>query len=557
MRPQSGFHNGAIMRGDYKISKKGNNNTTAGFNLYNIITDPGETTDIRATEPNGEQLVNDMITEGVVWVSEFQDVTPCWFDNDNGGNGHPHSFLWNDGTLPNYNGFFGMPLIQQADLIKITGVNGAVEGITNGLFTVSLPTGINADQDIEVMYSVSGEAATDGSDYTSLTGVLTILEGTNSTDIIVIASEDGLAEISETVIIELTSTSIGLINTTPAEINISDVTVPSTLTAGDVAIVGYKAASGNIGELAFVMLKDISEGTSLSFSNRGWHSDGSFNIGGGGSAFGIDDVFSWTSSETYVAGTILKLGRNGKVSTVIAGVETEVGNTVQTFGTDGDWDLSPAGDSVLIYQGDTATHPADGNSAWITGLNTNGIATAAGWAVGGGNAYCELPTPLASLNIDVTGGDYTLNLSDMDYGTYIGNATGNVATIRASINNYQNWALSESNVYFLWNSNDTVEGNDGNIILEQITLSANHFDNSDFSIKIFPNPTTDYINLNSKQHFNKIEIELLTISGKSIKKVSSSSNKMPRINTSNLNSGMYFLRIKADNNLTIKKVIKL
>ena len=474
MRPQNGFHNGAIMKGDYKISKKGSNNTSAGFKLYNIITDPGETTDIRSTEPNAEAIVDDMLTEGVAWVSEFQDVTPCWFDHDNP---HPHEALWNNGSLPNYDGFFGIPLIPVVNEINITGVTNAIENQTNGVFIISLPNGILAGEDIDVSYTVSGEATTDGSDYTILSGIVTILEGTNSKDIIIIANEDGLAEISETVIITLTSTTTGTIDATPAEINIFDATLPTLLTTGDIAIVGYKADNGNIGELAFIILKDINSGTSISLSNRSWKDDGTFNTGNGGSPYGIDDVFSWTSSTAHTFGTVFKLGSDGIVTTVINGIETPVGNTVQTFGTDDDWDLSPVGDSVLIYSGNSATHPSDISTDWLAGLNTNGVENAniqlAGWAIGGGNAYCELPAALVGFDIDVTGGNVA-NPYDQNFGVYVGNASGNPTTLRASINDYTNWNLNENNAYFLWKNNDTVAGNAGNIfILPAITTSQN------------------------------------------------------------------------------------
>lgn len=108
MRPFKGFHNGAVMNGDYKISKKGNNATTTAWKLYDIITDPGEQNDIRGTLPNAEQLVDTLLQKAVAWVSDFQSVTPCWFDHDNP---HPHEALWNNGDLPGYDDLFGIPLL--------------------------------------------------------------------------------------------------------------------------------------------------------------------------------------------------------------------------------------------------------------------------------------------------------------------------------------------------------------------------------------------------------------------------------------------------------------
>lgn len=73
---------------------------------------------------------------------------------------------------------------------------------------------------------------------------------------------------------------------------------------------------------------------------------------------------------------------------------------------------------------------------------------------------------------------------------------------------------------------------------------------------IYPNPTKDYVNFNFKESVDKLELEVLSISGQSIKKFKPSSNN-PRLDISDLKQGTYILRINADNNLSIEKVIKL
>ena len=122
-----------------------------------------------------------------------------------------------------------------------------------------------------------------------------------------------------------------------------------------------------------------------------------------------------------------------------------------------------------MYSGNAAQHPADNSNLWITGLNTNGKDNGAGWAIGGGNAYCELPTALTGFTIDVTGADFSLNLWDKDYGVYTGGATGNPTVIRASVNNYANWTLNESNAYYLWDNDISVGANSGNIVLGTVS----------------------------------------------------------------------------------------
>jgi arylsulfatase A-like enzyme len=555
---QDGFQNVSIKLDNWKIVKK----ASAAWTLYDMDTDISEVNNLAnsPSSPDGQAIIDQLIAKAIVWVKDFKDEKPGFYDLYD----HQHIEMWDDGRLPSYDSTFGTnELLLESEIseISITGITDAIEGEVDGLFTVSLPSGVLADQDIIVDYLVSGNAS-NGVDYTLLSGSVTIPNGSNSSDITIVASADSDAEVSETVTITLDNTSWGTLNTTPANITIFDPNAPTTLTAGDVAIVGYKAAAGNVGELAFLLFKDINAGTSLSFSNRSWKDDGSFNTGGGGAPFGIDDVFSWTATDAHAAGTIFKLGSNGKVTTVIGGIETEVGNSVQTFGTDSDWDLSPVGDSVLIYNGNTSSHPANGSSTWVTGLNTNGVDNGsgnlqdAGWAVGGGNAYCELPLALVGFDIDVTGGDYTLNLWDINHGVYIGGASGDATTIRASINNYQNWQLDESNAYFLWNSDNIVGSDNGNIILGQLTLSSNIADKIDFDLKVFPNPSRDNFNLNFNRGFDTLEIEILSSTGQLIKKVNINTTN-PKIDASFLPTGLYILRIKADDNFIIEKIIKL
>lgn len=103
MRPQNGFHNGAIMSFPWKIVKTGGN---GAWKLFNIENDPGETTNVRNTTSDSEKIIQDLLNQAIVWTKEFKDVKPAWYDNDDGGNGHPHESMWNDNTLPAYDSLF-------------------------------------------------------------------------------------------------------------------------------------------------------------------------------------------------------------------------------------------------------------------------------------------------------------------------------------------------------------------------------------------------------------------------------------------------------------------
>ena len=542
MRPYSGFHNGGMAMGQWKIVKTGG---AGEWRLYNILTDPGETTDLKGTEPNAEAIIQEFMDQGVALVSEFKDVKPEWYDNDGDGSGHPHSFLWNDGTLPGYNRLFESNLLLldgEIDKVSITSVSDGAEPDTNGLFKVSLPENVIASGDIIVSYSVSGTASS-GLDFTSLSGSVTILKDTNEASILVEALPDSLEEGNETVIITLTTDTYSNVDTTPAEIIISDQGAETVLTAGDIAIVGWKAEGTNKGAVSFMLLKDIGAATKLSISNRVWK-----NASGFVGDYSVDDVWTWTSGASFVVGDIFKLDSDGVVKRVIGDAEIPVGTMSHdatgkiTESSDGDFDLSSGGDSVLIYQAyGVFAEPTDPNStAWIAGLSTNGS-----WGTGGGNTWCELPTALSNgINAVQVG-------TDMDNGIYTAEISGDASLLRASINNSANWTTSETTNYNLWGYDKSVGGIAGEIGKTGALLSVNE-EELKRNIHIYPNPAKSNlkISLTNNLEFQKVSLKNLT--GATIKTSATNS-----IDLSNVITGIYIVVIETNEGSIAKKIVKL
>jgi antitoxin component of MazEF toxin-antitoxin module len=112
----------------------------------------------------------------------------------------------------------------------VASTSAASEPSTNGLFTVSLPTGVTVSEDVTVTYTVAGTATGGtggaGTDYTALTGTVIIPANTNSVTIPVTVVDDINIEASETVIVSLaggTSATYGTYTgTTAATVNIAD-----------------------------------------------------------------------------------------------------------------------------------------------------------------------------------------------------------------------------------------------------------------------------------------------------------------------------------------------
>ncbi|MBO9152171.1 Calx-beta domain-containing protein [Chitinophaga sp. GCM10012297] len=80
----------------------------------------------------------------------------------------------------------------------------AQEPGTNGGFSIHLPTGVLAVEDIAVTYTIAGTATAPG-DYTALSGTATILAGQNGVTVPVNVQNDGLIESAETVIVTLSA----------------------------------------------------------------------------------------------------------------------------------------------------------------------------------------------------------------------------------------------------------------------------------------------------------------------------------------------------------------
>jgi len=78
-------------------------------------------------------------------------------------------------------------------------------------------------------------------------------------------------------------------------------------------------------------------------------------------------------------------------------------------------------------------------------------------------------------------------------------------------------------------------------------------ENSQSAVKVFPNPSHDYLNVNSK---NLIEsVHIFDITGKSIKSFDEIGDVKAKLDISNLNSGLYVARIKDNQGNTESKKI--
>src|SRR5690606_2886409 len=89
-------------------------------------------------------------------------------------------------------------------VLSVTKTADAAEPSTHGGFSISLPAGAVAVEDIAITYTIGG-TATAPADYTALSGTAVITAGESSVTLPVTVQNDALIESAETVIVTLST----------------------------------------------------------------------------------------------------------------------------------------------------------------------------------------------------------------------------------------------------------------------------------------------------------------------------------------------------------------
>ena len=232
--------------------------------------------------------------------------------------------------------------------INANGPNAAEPG-NNGQFTVAISN--PSDTDTVISYSVSGDA-TAGSDYTVLTGTVTILANATTATIDVSVLDDNLLEDNETITVTLTGITSG-----DADISLG-ATVSDTVTIADndAAVVTINANDntaaepGNHGQFTVTLSNPSDTDTVISYSISGDATPGS-------------DYTTLTGSVTILA--------NATTATIDVRVidenlleDNETVTVTLTAITSGDADISlgaTVSDTVTITDNDTAVVTINAN----------------------------------------------------------------------------------------------------------------------------------------------------------------------------------------------------
>jgi hypothetical protein len=231
----------------------------------------------------------------------------------------------------------------------------------------------------------------------------------------------------------------------------------TTLIKGDIAFVGYIGANNlpaAADEFSFVLLRSITTGTVINFTDVGWlrnsSTTGVFN------STNIEGTSTWTSNAAYPAGTEIKVLTNASNATYAyyaLGTPTTNGNA-GTFTGASPMSFSVNGDAIIAYQG-TAAAPtfisAIHMNVYNNGIPAEPITSTANWDGNYATANaCGLPalTSVSANNFLTNGvdaiwipGSITAEVDNARF-----NCTGpltSVAQIRAAVYDVTNWTKTD------------------------------------------------------------------------------------------------------------------
>jgi hypothetical protein len=221
-------------------------------------------------------------------------------------------------------------------------------------------------------------------------------------------------------------------------LTVQKIAAQTTLVAGDIAFTGYISAAAATDEFSFVLLKNVSAGTVINFTDNAWLNTGVFRAG--------EQTVTWTTTAALPAGKEVKISGAGAgpATATLVGAGSP-GTCTGTMPS-----LSTSGDQVLAYQGTVASpsfisaiHMNVYSLANFDPVNTD----AATWDNTNSNntSASALPPGLTTGTTAIWVGTFNTAASEFDNANF--NCSGPINTvpnIKARIYNPANWNKSSS-----------------------------------------------------------------------------------------------------------------
>ena len=195
-------------------------------------------------------------------------------------------------------------------------------------------------------------------------------------------------------------------------LNFSTAGETTTLAAGDILFVAGNAEAPDA--IAFVLLKDISGGTSIDFSDRDYDASNGF------AGLTNEAAFRWTADQHYAAGTIVTIQTDSGVNPV-----ADKGSTLGAGGGVG------KSETYYAFQGGTIAGLADGAAGIISNSGTMLASLTLGGSAG------AIPEELVAAG---SAKNFMIDPANQTNARYIGSLdASDIAALAARIKDTNNW----------------------------------------------------------------------------------------------------------------------
>jgi len=334
-----------------------------------------------------------------------------------------------------------------------------------------------------------------------------------------------------------------------------------TLSPADIVVLQFNS-DGTSDEIALLSLVDISAGDVIFISDASWNL-----LATGGPNYGntiAERAIKLTiGSSGITAGNIIRFDNptGGQLileNSALGALEYYTLSGTISTGTSRDLNLSTSGDQLVIFQ--TSNGIVNSNPNFIYAFNNDDASGAsngfipATTALPSATLSSHLPSGLTALNstesnrpsASAFGISAFLNSgTEVDNYQYIGPITeGTRDEWLTRVHTSTNWSSNNSTVF----DNNAI-ANGGNVTVTN-TLGIEDLTVISDRIKIFPNPSTEFISISGVTLPNNFTI--YNTFGSKI--ASGRINKNDRIDTRNFSNGLYFVKI--ENGISIKFVKK-
>ena len=319
-----------------------------------------------------------------------------------------------------------------------------------------------------------------------------------------------------------------------------------TLGAGDIAFIGYN--TDGVDGWSFITLNDIPAGEQIYFTDQGLVNDNTW-------ISNSEDHMVYTAPAGGVScGTIITINDTGTSGVFTIDGPGTIGNA-----SNGTFALS-AGDQMLAYQSASGIPAAPNLATFISGVHGDdgdGTPTCqdpiTGWSL---NTGCSTGVSKSSIPPGLTNGVDCISLFpvtglELDNAKYNGTLTGDINTLRAAINDRNNWIFDDGTPYPIQPANYPVPNVDCSLLsTDDVSLDNN--------ISLFPNPTTSgTITLKNTTQTTLNSLVIMNITGQVMITLDISETVNERtIDVSNLSSGIYLVQITSEGDqVATKKLI--